>query len=150
MGEEPALGFFEVEAKGQGKAGYLPAATPDFMAALERQLSGSVGAATAHAMISQLFGRATVTVEDLMAVANETVQIMEYSARLESQQAELSRSARKLHELNEKLTQHTVQKMANPGGAIAYLPGQGGVTFRITLPLGREKLRARAALSTLW
>ena len=112
LGPEPAIGFFEIEARVQGKAGYLPDPTPDFMAALERQLAGSVGAATAHAMISQLFGRAMVTVEDLMAVASESAQIIEYSARLESQQAELSRTARQLREVNEKLTQLSVQKDA--------------------------------------
>jgi Na+/proline symporter/signal transduction histidine kinase len=111
LGEE-ALSFFEAEARAQGKAGYLPDMTPSFLAGLERRLAGSVGAATAHAMISQLFGDATVTVEDLMAVANETAQIMEYSARLEEQQEELSRTARQLREVNEKLTQLSVQKDA--------------------------------------
>jgi signal transduction histidine kinase len=53
-----------------------------------------------------------VSVEDLMAVANETAQIMEYSARLEAQQAELTRTARQLREANEKLTQLSVQKDA--------------------------------------
>ena len=111
LGEE-AVSFFEAEARAQGKAGYLPDMTPAFLAGLERRLAGSVGAATAHAMISQLFGDATVTVEDLMAVANETAQIMEYSARLEEQQEELSRTARQLREVNEKLTQLSVQKDA--------------------------------------
>ncbi|MES2844646.1 MAG: sensor histidine kinase [Pseudomonadota bacterium] len=110
LGDESALALFETEARRQGKAGFLPDATPDFVAGLERRLAGSVGAATAHAMISQLVGRATVSVEDLMAVANETAQIMEYSARLEAQQEELTRTARQLREANEKLTQLSVQK----------------------------------------
>jgi len=110
LGDDAALSFFEVESAAQGKQGYLPDATPGFLAALERRLAGSVGAATAHAMISQLFGRATVTVEDLMAVANETAQIMEYSSRLETQQDELSRTARQLREVNERLTQLSLQK----------------------------------------
>jgi signal transduction histidine kinase len=75
-------------------------------------MAGSVGAATAHAMISQITGGATVSVEDLMAVANETAQIMEYSARLEAREAELTRTARQLREANEKLTQLSVQKDA--------------------------------------
>ncbi len=112
MGDEDALAFFEAEAKDQGKAGYLPDPSPQFMARLERRLAGSVGAATAHAMMSQLAGRATVTVEDLMAVASESAQIMEYSARLESQQDELTRTARALREANDKLTQLSVQKDA--------------------------------------
>ena len=110
LGDDDALAFFEGEARGQGKGGYLPDPAPGFMARLERRLAGSVGAATAHAMISQLAGRVTVTVEDLMAVASESAQIMEYSSRLESQQGELTRTARALREANEKLTQLSVQK----------------------------------------
>jgi Na+/proline symporter/nitrogen-specific signal transduction histidine kinase len=111
LGEE-ALTFFEAQAKAQGKNGFLPDLTPAFLAEVERRLAGSVGAATAHAMISQLFGRATVTTEDLMAVANEAAQIKEYSSRLEAKQEELTRTARQLREVNEKLTQLSVQKDA--------------------------------------
>ncbi len=111
LGEE-ALTYFEAQARAQGKEGYLPDLTPEFLAEVERRLAGSVGAATAHAMISQLFGRATVTVEDLMAVANETVQIMEYSTKLVAKQEELTRTARQLREVNQKLTQLSVQKDA--------------------------------------
>ena len=109
---DAALGLFATEAKAQGKAGYLPDASPEFVERLERRLAGSVGAATAHAMISQLVGRDRVSVEDLMAVANETAQIMEYSGRLEAQQEELSRTAGALREANEKLTQVSDQKDA--------------------------------------
>jgi Na+/proline symporter/signal transduction histidine kinase len=112
LGDEVAQQFFESASRAQGKAGILPDPTPEFIEGLERRLSGSVGAATAHAMISQLAGRAAVSVEDLMAVASESAQIMEYSARLEAQQEELTRTARQLREANEKLTQLSVQKDA--------------------------------------
>jgi signal transduction histidine kinase len=112
LGDDEALAFFETSARSQGKAGYLPDPTPAFVEQLERRLAGSVGAATAHAMIAQLAGRAAVSVEDLMAVANEAAQIMEYSAKLEDQQGELTRTARQLREANEKLTQLSVQKDA--------------------------------------
>lgn len=112
LGDEQALMLFEAQAKKQGKAGYLPDPTSEFVDGLERSLAGSVGAATAHAMISELAGRARVSVEDLMAVASESAQILEYSARLESQQEELTRTARQLREVNEKLTQLSVQKDA--------------------------------------
>ncbi len=109
---DAALGLFATEAKAQGKEGYLPDASPEFVERLERRLAGSVGAATAHAMISELVGRDRISVEDLMAVANETAQIMEYSGRLEAQQTQLSRTAGALREANEKLTQVSVQKDA--------------------------------------
>ncbi len=112
LGDDEALTFFEAEARAQGRAGYLPDPTASFIDQLERRLAGSVGAATAHAMISQIAGRAAVSVEDLMAVANEAAQIMEYSATLEEQQEELTRTARQLRDANEKLTQLSVQKDA--------------------------------------
>ncbi|MFN6978999.1 MAG: sensor histidine kinase, partial [Gemmobacter sp.] len=112
LGEDAALAFFREAAAAQGKAGWLPDITPAFLDTLERRLSGSVGAATAHAMLVQITGGAMVSVEDLMAVANETAQIMEYSARLEAREAELTRTARQLREANEKLTQLSVQKDA--------------------------------------
>ncbi|MDO9524424.1 MAG: ATP-binding protein, partial [Gemmobacter sp.] len=112
QGEDVALAFFESEARAQGKDGYLPDITSDFLDLLERRLSGSVGAATAHAMLAQITGGTSVSVEDLMAVANETAQIMEYSSQLEAQQAELTRAARQLRDVNEKLTQLSVQKDA--------------------------------------
>ncbi|MBP9049212.1 MAG: sodium:solute symporter [Tabrizicola sp.] len=112
LGEELALPLFQAEARAQGKEGFLPDPTPGFLDALEARLSGSVGAATAHAMIGQLVGRATVTVEDLMAVASESAQILEYSARLEAREAELTRTAGALREANEKLTQLSLQKDA--------------------------------------
>lgn len=51
-----------------------------------------------------------MTVEDLVAVANETAQIMEHSDRLEAQQEELSRAARQLGEANALLTQISEHK----------------------------------------
>jgi Na+/proline symporter/signal transduction histidine kinase len=112
LGEETALAAFQTAARAQGKEGFLPDPTPAFLDSLEARLSGSVGAATAHAMISQLVGRATVTVEDLMAVASESAQLLEYSARLEAREAELTRTAGALREANEKLTQLSTQKDA--------------------------------------
>ncbi len=112
LGPEEAQRFFQAQAAGQGKGGFLPDPTPDFLARLERQLAGSVGAATAHAMISQLTGGASVSVQDLIAVAGETAEIKEHTAALEAKSAELERTARALREANEKLTSLSVQKDA--------------------------------------
>jgi len=100
------------EARAQGNSGFLPDPSPDFLERLERELAGSVGGATAHAMVSQIVGGASVSVSDLMAVASETAQIMEYSSRLEAKSRELSRTARRLREANEKLTEINAQKDA--------------------------------------
>ncbi len=112
MGATEAQALFRSEAVSQGKSGYLPDTTPAFLVRLERELAGSVGAATAHAMIGQIVGDAAVSVEDLMAVADEAQQILEYSSQLEAKSEELTRTARQLSEANEKLTQLSVQKDA--------------------------------------
>ncbi len=112
LGDDDALALFEGETRLQGKEGYLPDPTPEVIGRVERQLAGAIGAAAAHAMIADLTGRATVTVEDLMAMANETAAIIENQSRLEAQQSELTRTARALRDANEKLTQLSVQKDA--------------------------------------
>ncbi|WP_424832946.1 ATP-binding protein [Ruegeria sp.] len=113
LGTIPAQEFFQAEAaKQNGRAGQLPEPTPGFLQRLERELSGSVGAATAHAMIGQIVGGSSVSVEDLLAVADESAQMLEYSSQLEAKSAELSHTARQLREANAKLTQVSVQKDA--------------------------------------
>ncbi|KIC43827.1 sodium:solute symporter [Ruegeria sp. ANG-S4] len=111
LGTVPAQEFFQAEAERQnGRPGRLPEPTPGFLQRLERELSGSVGAATAHAMIGQIVGGSSVSVEDLLAVADESAQLLEYSSQLEEKSAELTRTARKLREANTKLTQVSAQK----------------------------------------
>ena len=113
LGAREAQDLFQREALLQGRrGGPLPEPTPDFLERLERALSGTVGAATAHAMIAQIVGGSSVSVEDLLAVADESAQLLEYSSRLEEKSAELARTARKLREANEKLTQISLQKDA--------------------------------------
>jgi signal transduction histidine kinase len=112
IGASEAQAIFEREALRQGKVGYLPEVTSDFVERLERDLAGSVGAATAHAMIGQLIGGSSVSVEDLIAVADEAAQILEYSNRLEAKSQEQERTARALRAANDKLTALSIQKDA--------------------------------------
>lgn len=112
LGSEPALDLFRLEAEGQGKSGHLPDPTPAFLQRLERELAGSVGAAAAHALVGQLVQGPGVSVEDLMAVADEAQRILDQSARLEAKSAEQERTARALREANDKLTRLSTQKDA--------------------------------------
>ena len=112
LGPAQAQDLFQREAERQGARGHLPEPTPAFLETLERELSGSVGTATAHAMVGQIVGGSAVSVEDLLAVANESAQMLEYSNQLEEKSAELTRTAAQLREANEKLTQLSVQKDA--------------------------------------
>ncbi len=110
LGAQEARHLFASQARAQGLTGSLPEPTPDFLQRLERELAGSVGAATAHAMISQIVGGTSVSVHDLMAVADESAQMLEYSSKLEAQSRELSQTAAQLREANTKLVQLSAQK----------------------------------------
>lgn len=110
LGPDRAQALFQREARRQGAGGNLPEPTPEFLDRLERELSGSIGTATAHAMVVQIVGGETVSVEDLMAVADESAQLVEYSGQLEAKSAELTRTAAQLREANDKLTQISLQK----------------------------------------
>jgi Na+/proline symporter/nitrogen-specific signal transduction histidine kinase len=112
LGAGRAGQLFRQAAAAQGRAGDVPEPTPDFLERLERELAGSVGAATAHAMVGQIIGGASVSVRDLLAVADETAQIMEYSSQLEAKSAELAQTAARLREANTKLTELSRQKDA--------------------------------------
>ena len=110
MGDREALALFRAAARQQGKEGDLPEPTREFVERLERELAGTVGAATAHAMIGQITGGSTLSVEDLIAVADETAQIMEHSVQLEAKSRELAETAEQLREANAKLTELAIQK----------------------------------------
>ena len=110
IGGPEAQGFFQRAAAAQGKDGYLPDVTSEFLETLERELSGSVGAATAHAMIGQLTDGSGLSVEDLIAVADEAAQILEYSNQLEAKSAEQDQTALALREANAQLEALSEQK----------------------------------------
>jgi len=85
LGTDRAYAFFLKSANEQGKQKGLPDPSNTFVRDFERELSGSVGSASAHAMVSQIAGGGTVSVDDLMNIADETAQILQYSQQLESQ-----------------------------------------------------------------
>lgn len=111
-GNEHALDVFRKASEKQGKSGYLPDLTPRFLTEFERHLAGTVGAATAAALMTRVGGRGGVTVADLMEVAGEASRAREDNRRLELTSAELARTAAMLRESNEKLTALSAQKDA--------------------------------------
>jgi len=110
LGATEAQAFFVAQALRQGRVGVPPLPMPEFVQALERELAASVGAATANAMIGQIIGGQAISVEELMAVADEAAQILEYSNMLEAKSRQLSDTAQELGLTNEKLTQLSLQK----------------------------------------
>ncbi len=110
LGGDPARRLFDSAARAQGLEGGLPEADDAFIGRLERELAGSVGAASAHAMVSQATGAETISLSELMKIADETAQIMEYSAELERKSDELERAAAQLRAANEQLRRLDAQK----------------------------------------
>ena len=112
LGSTHAHRVFTQAAGEQGKQSGLPDPTDSFIERLERELAGSVGAASANAMVSQIAGGGTVSVEELLKIADETAQVMEYSQQLEAQSRELAESTHKLRQANAQLTELGAQKDA--------------------------------------
>ena len=109
LGSEPARKLFDELAEEQGTTG-LPLASDAVFARLERELAGSIGAASAHAMVTRIAGRETVGMTDLIDIADETQQLIETSRQLSDKSAELEQTAQQLREVNERLRTLDAQK----------------------------------------
>ncbi|ODT65059.1 MAG: sodium:solute symporter [Pelagibacterium sp. SCN 63-23] len=110
LGETRAAALFEAAARESGVDPTLMEPTPGFIGRLERELAGSIGAASAHAMLSKVVAGSDVSLEEMMQMADETQQAIEYSQELEKTSAELRLTARKLEEANAQLRQLDSQK----------------------------------------
>lgn len=84
--------------------------TPEFIGQLERELAGSIGAASAHVMMSKVVSGSEVSLEEVMQIADETQQVIEYSQRLEQTSSELRETAAQLQEANAQLRQLDQEK----------------------------------------
>jgi Na+/proline symporter/nitrogen-specific signal transduction histidine kinase len=104
LGTEKATALFE----SAGADGTEP--TPQFIDRLERELAGSIGAASAHVMLSKVVSGGAVSLEEVLQMADETQQAIEYSQELERTSAELRDTARKLEEANRQLRELDSQK----------------------------------------
>lgn len=110
LGERRAAALFETEARESGVDPAVLDPTPDFIGRLERELAGSIGAASAHVMLSKVVAGGDVSLEEMMQMADETQQAIEYSQRLERTSAELQLTARKLEDANAQLRELDSQK----------------------------------------
>jgi Na+/proline symporter/nitrogen-specific signal transduction histidine kinase len=77
---------------------------------LEKELAGSIGAASAHVVLSTVLSGDEVSLEEVMKIADETQQAIEYSQQMEQKSAELRSTAQQLQQANEQLKQLDIQK----------------------------------------
>lgn len=110
LGGERAAALFDAEAREGGTAWTHMEPSPQFIGRLERELAGSIGAASAHVMLSKVVSGDTVSLEEVLQMADETQQAIEYSQQLEQTSAELRTTADKLEEANATLRELDSQK----------------------------------------
>lgn len=110
LGTQPARDLFDEMALAQGIDSGLPHATDTVISRLERELAGSIGAASAHAMVTRIAGRQTVGMSELIDIADETQELIETSRQLADKSAALERTARQLRVVNERLRTLDAQK----------------------------------------
>ena len=78
LGAAPARQLFDEMALEQRKPGGLPDPTNAVISRLERELAGSVGAASAHAMVGRIAGRESIGIDEL------TPEMVEYLSSWET------------------------------------------------------------------
>ncbi|MEZ5665952.1 MAG: sensor histidine kinase [Alphaproteobacteria bacterium] len=110
IGPEQAVRIFQDYARGQGGGDSLPDPDPEFIAFVERQLAGSIGAASARAMVSRVATGETISLDQVMKILDETQQLIEYSRRLEEKSRELELTAEQLRNANEQLKRLDIMK----------------------------------------
>ncbi|MCO5105824.1 MAG: sensor histidine kinase [Burkholderiaceae bacterium] len=110
LGSEEATRLFRAASRAQGRGNEAPVANDAFITQLERKLAGSIGAASAHAMISQVVTGETISLDALMKIADETQRVREYSRQLEEKSRQLEATARQLSDANERLTRLDAEK----------------------------------------
>ncbi len=110
LGTGPARKLFDEMAWEQGLTSGLPNPTAAIIVQLERVLAGSVGAASAHAMVGRVAGRGSISMTELIDIADETQRLIETSRELSEKSAELTTTTTQLREANDRLRQLDAQK----------------------------------------
>ena len=110
LGGERAYILFEEFAKESGVKRSDVEPTAEFINRLERELAGSIGAASAHVVLSKVLSGSEVSLEEVMQIADETQQVIEHSQQLEQTSAELRSTANQLQTANLRLRELDLQK----------------------------------------
>ena len=110
LGHQRAVDLFSEEARQTGTPWTAIEPGPAFIHRLERELAGSVGAASAHVMLSKVVSGDAVSLEEVMQMADETQQAIEHSQALERASAQLRATAEKLEVANRQLRHVDQQK----------------------------------------
>ncbi|WP_421950171.1 ATP-binding protein [Pelagibacterium sp.] len=110
LGHERAVALFSEEAKQARMPWTTLEPSSSFIRRLEREMAGSIGAASAHVMLSKVVSGDSISLEEVMQMADETQQAIEYSQELEKTSTQLRATAEKLEEANRQLRKVDLQK----------------------------------------
>ena len=102
LGPNEAYALFREAAREQDRPDDFPRPDDAFINRLERRLAASIGAASARAMVRRVAGGERISREQLMRMADETAQLIEYSQRLERTSAELQTANARLRMLDQR------------------------------------------------
>lgn len=103
LGTGAATSLFRAAAIRQGKTSGLPEPTAVFISALERNLAGSIGAASAHAMMNRIAGSESISMAELVEIADENAKLRRATEALRAKSAEAEQNARELRAANKLL-----------------------------------------------
>ncbi len=103
MGPDRAYGIFRTYALDSNAAGEFPEVDNAFINHLEKRMAASVGASSARAMISTVTGSETISLDELVRIADETAKLMRYSSEVTRKSDQIEEAARQLGAANERL-----------------------------------------------
>jgi signal transduction histidine kinase len=110
MGPDRAYRVFRDYAETQRRGVNELVADAALISFVERQLAGSIGAASARVLVSRIAGGETISLEEVITILDETQQAIEYGRQLEQKSAELEQIAKQLRRANAQLKQIDTMK----------------------------------------
>lgn len=83
--------------------GPVPAADADMVRFAEIELAGAIGTASARAMVASVVDEEPLGPDEVLAILDETSQVIAYSRQLESKSRQLEDASEELRQANERL-----------------------------------------------
>ena len=104
LGPARAADLFSAYAQSRGhKSVEALEADAELVHFAELQLAGTIGAASAHTMVSTVVQESPLGIDEVMTIIDEASQVIAYSHKLEEKQRELEQATASLKAVNERL-----------------------------------------------
>ncbi len=102
LGTAPTQKLFKEFSTRQGVSG-LPEPDASLVAAVERQMAGTIGAASARIMVSRVIEGEEIGIDEMIEILDETQQVIAYSHQLEQKSQQLEETTARLRAANDQL-----------------------------------------------